>query len=201
LRTYTKNKFNWRTISLAKVASDVLGLDHKEIIPDIGIKPGKRPPIREKYVTLSEHSTFQAKYWNYKNGWQIVVDYLNDKGYKVMIISKEKTNLKNVIDRTNRPIQSTITNIYHSEFRSLQIPVIMISGYSKEWAEFKIGCERIINKEVCNGCFNDINFPFDRGNWNFCPRHQGTPRQFECTKKIYPEMVIERINKILNIKE
>jgi len=205
-----KNKVNWRIIPLQKVASDTLGLEYKEIVTDIGVKPKDRP-IKEKYVTLSEHSTFQCKYYNYPGGWQTIVDYLNDIGYKVMVISKEKTKLKNIIDRTNRPLEETITNIGNSEFFmgvsagpawlawTLKVPVVMISGYSAEFGEFSTGVERIINKEVCNSCFNELDFSFDRGDWNFCPRHKNTPRQFECTKKIEPEVVINSINKLLGV--
>ena len=206
-----KNKVNWRITNLQKVAADTLGLDYKEIVTDIGIKPGSRP-IKEKYVTLSEHSTFQCKYWNHKDGWQTVVDYLNDIGYKVMVVSKEKTNLKNIINKTNSSIQETITNIYHSEMFlgvsagpswlawALRVPVVLISGYSAEIGEFSTGVERIINKEVCNSCFNALDFPFDRGDWNWCPRLKGTVRQFECTKKIEPKTVIKAINKIIKEK-
>jgi len=208
-----RNKVNWRVIPLQKVATDTLGLEYKEIVSSLGIKPGSRPPIKEKYITISEHSTFQCKYWNHPYGWQTVVDYLNSKGYKVMVISKEKTNLKNVIDRTNRPIQHTITNIYHSEAFigvsagpawiawALKVPVILISGYSAEFGEFSTGVERIINKEVCNSCFNELDFPFDRGDWNWCPRLKGTSRQFECTKKIEPDVVIKALNNILEKKQ
>lgn len=208
-----KNKTDWRLVPLQKVATDTLGFPYKEIIPEIGIKPGTRPPIREKYITLSEHSTVGSKYWNYKNGWQTVVDYLNDKGYKVMVISKEKSELKNVIDRTNRPIQHTITNIFHSEMFlgvsagpswlawALRVPVVLVSGYSTKLAEFSTGIERVINENVCHGCFNDPSVLFDRGDWLWCPRQKGTVRQFECTKKIYPKVVIEAIERILDANE
>jgi FkbM family methyltransferase len=38
----------------------------------------------------------------------------------------------------------------------------------------------------------------DAGDWNWCPLHKGTDRQFECTKQITSEMVIKEINKIMN---
>lgn len=204
----TRNKFNWRTTPLQKVSADALGLEYKEIVTDIAIKPAERP-IKEKYVTISEWSTLQCKHWNYNDGWQKIVNWFNNRGYKVMVISREKTNLKNIINKTNKSIEETITNIYHSKLFlgvsagpawlawALKIPVVMISGYSAEWGEFKTNCERIINKTVCNSCFNDINEPFDRGDWNYCPRNKGTNKQFECTKNITPDRVIESIERIL----
>jgi autotransporter strand-loop-strand O-heptosyltransferase len=80
---------------------------------------------------------------------------------------------------------------------ALDIPVVMISGYSEEWAEFSTGIERVINKDVCHGCFNDPTLDFDKGNWNWCPRLENTERQFECTKTITPEMVKEAVERII----
>ena len=203
-----KNRFDWRTVPLQKIAADTLGLEYKEIVPDIGIQPGENT-VKEKYVTLSEFSTFQCKFWNYPNAWQTVIDWLNDQGYRVMVISREETKLKNVINRTNRSIKETITNIYHAEFHmgvsagpswlawALKKPVVLVSGFSTEWAEFKSNVKRIINKDVCHGCFNDPNNDFDRGKWMWCPRQYGTERQFECTMKITPEYVIERIENLI----
>jgi len=223
-----KNKVNWRICPLQKVAFDTLGIKYdKEIVAKIGIKPGKRI-IKDKYVTISEHSTFQAKYWNreggwqavidYLNeqgqakywnregGWQAVIDYLNEQGYKVMVISKEATKLKNIIDMTNKSIEESITNIFHSEFFigvssgptwiswSLKVPVVMISGYSDDYSEMKTGVKRIINKSVCNSCFNDDTNEFDRGSWLWCPRNN----DFECTKEITEEKVIKAIEEIRN---
>jgi len=208
---FNKNLHDWRTVPLGQVATDILGLEYKEIITDLAIHPGPRN-IKEKYVTLSEHSTFQRKYWNLDGSWQEVVDYLDKYGYKTVVISKEETQLKNVINRTNRPIEHSITNIYHSELFlgisagpswlawALRKPVIMVSGFSQPWSEFEFNCERVINRDVCHGCLNSIQYEFDRGNWSWC-KYNGTPREYECTKEISVQMVIERINKILKIED
>jgi hypothetical protein len=36
-------------------------------------------------------------------------------------------------------------------------------------------------------------YKFDKGDWNWCPVHKGTDRQFECHKSITSEMVIKQI--------
>lgn len=74
---------------------------------------------------------------------------------------------------------------------ALNKPTLMVSGFSSEWTEFSSKMTRIINKDVCNSCFN--NHKLDAGDWDWCPSHKDTPRQFECTKKISPEIVIEGI--------
>jgi len=43
---------------------------------------------------------------------------------------------------------------------------------------------RIINYHACNGCWNDPHHRFDHKDFLWCPRHQDTPRQFECTRLI-----------------
>jgi autotransporter strand-loop-strand O-heptosyltransferase len=202
---YNSNRNNWRIVPLQRVASDYLGLEYKEMRPRV-TKTKEKRPIKMKYVTISEHSTFQAKYWLHTNGWQMIVNYLHTIGYEVMVISKEATNLKNVIDRTSRPMKETINNIQHSDLYlgvssgpawlswSLDVPVVLISGYSEVWGEFQDNCSRIVPQEgICKGCFNDRDAVLDRGNWNWCPRN----KNFECTTSITPEMVINGINKFL----
>ena len=200
-----KNKFNWRITPLQKVAADILGLSWKNIPPNITYNVKERP-IKEKYVAISEHSTIYCKYWLYPDGWQTIIKYFNNLGCQVAVISKEDTSLENIINLTGKPMEETINNIYHSEMFigtssgpswlawALRKPLVLISGFSAEWAEMNPSAQlvsRIINKEVCHGCFNDPSLTFDRGDWRWCPRG----RDFECSKMITPEMVIQGINK------
>lgn len=149
-----------------------------------------------------------AKYWNYKNGWQNIVDWLNLQGYKVMVISEPKTNLKNIVDHTgSHPLEQRINEIQHCEFMvtistglawiawSLNKKVVMISGFTKPYCEFVEDNFRVINEKVCNGCFNRVDIDWKQKDW--CPEHKGTERQFECTKKITPKMVKENIEKLI----
>jgi len=205
-----KNPTNWRLVPLQKIASDILGLEFKEIKPEIGVDISNfERPVEGKYVSISEWSTLQAKLWNYEGGWQKIVDFLRDLGYQVVVVSKEETKLENVIDCTGRHIFETIANISNSELFIgvgtglswlawvLNVPVVLISGFSKPWTEFQTGVERVINEDVCNGCFNDPSLEFVRGDWNWCPRKKGTGEEFICTKSISPDMVQESILKIL----
>jgi autotransporter strand-loop-strand O-heptosyltransferase len=198
---------DYRTIPLQQTISDILGLEYKEIVPKITI-PEESRPIKDKYVVIAEHSTANAKHWHYKNGWQTIVNWLNNLGYKVMVISKQGTTLRNIINETgDRSLLTRINQIKHSEFMitigsglawlawATGKKVVMISGFSDPLCEFKSNCVRVINKSVCNGCFNDIRYEFDRGDWNWCPAFKNTPKQFECTKTITPDMVIDKIEK------
>jgi demethylmacrocin O-methyltransferase len=77
-----------------------------------------------------------------------------------------------------------------------ELPVVLVSGFSEKWAETKLDTYRVINEDVCHGCFN--NDRLNAGDWNWCPLHKGTNRQFECSKQITSDMVIKEINKIMN---
>jgi autotransporter strand-loop-strand O-heptosyltransferase len=203
-----RNPIDYKKIPLQKTASDILGLEYKEIRPKINI-PNESRPIEEKYVCIAQYSTANAKHWHYpckdsNIGWQILVDWLNEQGYKVMVISKQKTKLKNIIDHTgNFPIEQRINELNHCEFFigvgsglswlawAVGKKVVMISGFSNPICEFQSNIINVHNFNVCNGCFNK--HIFDRGDWNWCPEHKNTDRQFECSINITPKMITERI--------
>lgn len=203
-----KNPYDYKKIPLQKTATDILGLEYKEIIPDIK-KINVKNPYNQKYVCIAQFSTANAKHWHYPiidshKGWQIIVDWLNHLGYKVLVISKQQTNLKNIIDRTgDYPLEWRIHELMNCDFFigvgsglswlawALNKKVVMISGFSDPVCEFKSNNIRVINKSVCNSCFNK--FEFDKGDWNWCPIHKNTSRQFECSRNITPKMVADKI--------
>jgi autotransporter strand-loop-strand O-heptosyltransferase len=217
-----KQPYDPKQFTLQQTATNILGLEYKEIIPKINYQVKNRP-FKEKYICISPHASASAKYWHHPTGWQTIINYINNVlGYKVVMISKEKYNdnwetdklplqkkFTNIIDATgDHPIEDIINMLHHSEMYigvssglawlswSIKNPVVLISGFSSDWTEFTSNVERIINKNVCNSCFN--NFKLDAGDWNWCPVHKNTPRQFECTKKILPETVIEGITRKLS---
>ena len=198
------------TIPLQKAATNILGLDFTEIRPKLSFTPGTRP-IEEKYVTIGMSTTSGCKEWSHPNGWQTLINYLNDIGYKVAVIQKESfSGIENVLDWTgDKPLQERMRQIYHSEFYiglgsglswlawAVNKHVVMISNFSKNGHEFTDNTTRITNPSVCNGCWNNPNFKFDKGDWYWCPEHKGTERQFECHKSITPNMVINKIKNLL----
>jgi|WetSurSiteA1Bulk_404760.scaffolds.fasta_scaffold00273_10 autotransporter strand-loop-strand O-heptosyltransferase len=196
-----KNKRCWRESTLQKIASDSLGMPYEEIRTKIHI-PNLPRPIEDKYVCISERATQWAKMWLYPNGWQELVDWLNSVGYKVMVISKEKTALKNIIDKTGQPILHTANNLYHSEFYiglphgpswlawGLNKPVVMIGGYSIN-CEFVSGNTRVLPPEgSCTSCFHDTTLLFNRS-LEACVWY----KDYECNKKITTQMIIDAIKK------
>lgn len=196
------------TIPLQKSATNILGLEFTEIKPEINFTP-KENPYDTKYITIAPNSTSGLKYWNNKTGWQETIDYLIDNGYKVIDVSKEGSKYKGVEKLTDTSIENTMNVIHHSELFiglssglswlswAIGKHVVMISNFTEEDHEFTTNCTRIVNKSVCNGCWNDPNYTFDKGDWNWCPKHKNTYKQFECHKRITGTMVIDEIKKIL----
>lgn len=197
-----------RRIPLPQIASDILGLDYAEVRPRLGIANAERP-FPGRYVCLSTASTAACKHWLYPGGWQRVVDRLHELGCQPVLIQKEPGTLERVLDRSgDAPIQERITWLLHCEFFvglgsglswlawALGRPVVMIAGFSEPYTEFQQDCDRVLNRNVCHGCWNDPAHSFVRGDWNWCPRHRDTERQFECSRAIAPravEAVIERV--------
>lgn len=194
---------------LSKVASDILGLDYVEIKPRIP-RIGKN---KKKRVCIAIHSTAQAKYWNNPNGWQEVVDHLVDKGYEVRLLSNEPDGymgnviLKNVVKQQSGSLIELIKVLQESEFFigissglswlawASGVPTVIISGFTDKYLEPTQDVYRIINKNVCNGCWHT--HKFDPGDWNWCPIHKNTERQFECTKEITANDVIDQIKQLI----
>lgn len=207
-----RNPYEFKKQPLQKTSSDILGLEYRETKPIL-----KKPKVeKKKKVGIGLHSTCQAKYWNNPTGWQSVVDYLNGLGYEVVLYSRENNGYMGNYHPTgitkfeSGSIERLIEDLSTCEFFvglgsglswlawSLDLPVVLISGFSEEYSETVSNTYRVINKNVCNGCFN--NHRLDSGDWNWCPVHKGTERQFECTKQISAEMVIYKINQIINGK-
>jgi autotransporter strand-loop-strand O-heptosyltransferase len=193
------NKRDARNINLQEVATDILGLKFREIRPNIHIPNKYTPGLVPKvdYVAIAQHGTAQCKYWNNPNGWQQTVDYISEFGLKTVPISKESTELKNIIDKTGHDdIYDVIKLIKGSKFFigissglswlawALDVPTILISGMTDPFYEFTQKCIRVYSRSyyACHGCWH--NQFFDKGDWNWCPIHKNTDRMFECSKTI-----------------
>jgi autotransporter strand-loop-strand O-heptosyltransferase len=199
---------DFRTIPLQQIATDILGLKYEEIKPKTDLKPFDSLNVG-KYVCITQNSTAQAKYWNNESGWQETVDYLNSIGIKTVVLGIGECKLERIINKMGKlSIDELMNIINNSEFFigissglawlswALNKPVIMISGFTKSFNEFE--CYRVYNPYVCNGCYNMKTVFFNKGDWNFCPAHKGTDRQFECSKQIFFEDVKIYIDDIIN---
>jgi autotransporter strand-loop-strand O-heptosyltransferase len=207
-----KNPNNFREQTMQKMASDILGLQFKEVKPKLKER-NINPNSELKQVCIGVFGTAQSKFWNNPTGWQDVVDWLNNRGYTVKLVSKENDDYmgnklpKGIIKHPDGPLELVMDEMKKSKAFigigsglswlswALDVPTVLISGFSYDWAEMQ-DCVRIAApKGKCEGCFNRLKL--DAGDWNWCPDHKGTDRQFECTKSITAEMVIKKLEKFL----
>ena len=190
------------TIPLQKAATNILGLEYKEIVPRISFTPGKKP--YRKYITIATNSTAGCKFWT-REAWQELINHLVKTGYKVVNVSLEDNPFDNCIVPEDKSMENTMNIIHHSKLFiglssglswlawALKKDVVMISNFTQKDHEFE--CIRVTNTNVCHGCWNDPQFKFDRGDWEWCPVNKNTPDQFICQKSISAQMVIDEIKK------
>ncbi|MDA8959211.1 autotransporter strand-loop-strand O-heptosyltransferase [bacterium] len=217
---YETNPSDFRKYSLQECSADILGIDYNELKPNLTFT-NNGPTIDGKYVCIAPHGSAHAKYWNTPGGWQTIIDYLNGKGYKVVMITKEPLGdewhdsklggtLTGVIDKTgDYSLAERANDMMNAEFFigigsglswlnwALDKKTILISGFSAPFSEFK-DCERIFTPDLntCNSCYNKEKL--DPGDWEWCPKNKNTEKQFECTKSIHPELIIKAIERIKN---
>ena len=194
---------------LQKTAADILGIEYKEIKPLIPHTKKEKRGI----VSIGIHSTAQAKYWNNPSGWQDVVNYINSVGKTPILLSKEqdgfmgntnpdgaycippKDTLKDIIEiLTESDVFIGVGNGLSWLAWACGTPVVLISGFSEAFTEMK-DCIRIsAPSNVCKGCFNK--YTLNKEDWHWCPVHKGTDRQYECSKTINSEVVIQKLMEI-----
>lgn len=157
--------FSSINIPLQKVASSILGIEHVEIKPKISYPDNLKNNIGKKYVCISEFGSDPKKEWKEGEGWQTVVDFLRMQKYEVVVISKEKTNLKNIIDKSGDiHLMDRINDLLFCDFYigvssglawlawALNKKVLMISDCTPHCHEFKENMFRVGQNK--NGAVN-----------------------------------------------
>ncbi len=207
---------DFRVIGLQLNIPYILGLEVTERRPLL--TPSKKRPIREPYVCIAAQATSQAKYWNNPQGWIETVDFLKALGYRVLCIDKEKchgfgrhwnTIPYGAEDFTgDRPLQERVDFLGHADFFvglssglswlawGAGVPIVMISGFTLPHNEFHTPY-RVINFHVCNGCWTDSSEEFVHADFGWCPRHENTEREFECTRFISSGQVCQTIARLM----
>jgi autotransporter strand-loop-strand O-heptosyltransferase len=208
---------DFRLVGLARTAGHILGVDPEPKPPRLAFADRSRP-LPEPYVCIAVQSSSQCKYWNNPRGWRTVVEHLKARGYRAVCIDQRPAHGQGLIwthiphgaeDETgDRPLTERARWLHHAAaFVGLSsglawlawaagTPVVMISGFTHPSNEFATPY-RVINYHACNSCWNDPRHRFDHHDFLWCPRHAGTPRQFECTRLITPEQVIAALARAL----
>jgi autotransporter strand-loop-strand O-heptosyltransferase len=206
---HDRNVRDFRCQPLGESAFDILGLPYVETRPRIAWVDGPRP-IDDRYVCIAVHATAQAKYWNNPDGWAQVVRFLRQKGYRVLLLSREGPEYMGnktpdgVTVVPEGPMDRLVRYLLHASMFigvasglawlawTVGCRTCLVSGFSLPYTEMT-DCIRIFPRApaVCTGCFN--RYRLDPGDWNWCPEHKDTPRMFECTREITGDQVIEAI--------
>jgi autotransporter strand-loop-strand O-heptosyltransferase len=115
---------------------------------------------------------------------------------------------KGFIKKIGRPLKEVVNYMQHAEFfiglssglawlaHALNTKVAIIANFTDKEHEIPLSepnYKRINNESVCNGCFNDTKNVFNSGDWEWCPEHRDTDRQFECHTSITPKQVFNEI--------
>lgn len=214
---------DFRECGIHRSAAYILGMRTKDELADMPprVDLSARKSIRGKYAVIAVQASAQCKYWNNPFGWDGVIRFLKQNGYRVLCIDRDRVYGTGITwnhipngseDFTgNIPLQERINIIKDADmFIGLSsglawlawcchVPVVMISGFSLPKTEFYTPY-RVINYDVCNGCWDDVRNQFDHADFLWCPRHRDGEHRFECTRFIMSEQVINTIKSIPSFK-
>ena len=212
---------DYRQCQLDEYAGYLLGLEKEDIFGSVkcNIFDGEKKCVvpDSPYVCIATKASGMCKEWLNPAGWKTVIDFLKASGYRVIDIDKEDISgcgiYYNRIPREaedytgNMPLSVRARQIADADFFIglgsglswicwlVGKPCVLISGFSMPYSEFYTPY-RVINKNICHGCFSDMRYKFNGNEYDWCPKHKGTARHFECSRGITAEMVIEKIKQI-----
>ena len=119
----------------------------------------------------------------------------------------------NIINKKKLNWEKTFNYLYHSELFiglgsglswanwALNKPTLMINNFIPFGYEFTNKLTKVENNTVCNNCWVNKDFTFDPGNWDWCPKNEGTPKQHICQKSITVDQVYLECLNLLEPKE
>jgi autotransporter strand-loop-strand O-heptosyltransferase len=207
---------DFRHVGLHRTAGYILGVDPAEEPPRLALTDDSRP-MAEPYVCIAVQGSSGCKLWSNPHGWREVVGFLRAAGLRVVCIDQKPVHGTGLVwnhipngaeDETgDRPLAERARWLRHAVlFVGLSsglswlawaagCPVVLISGFTHPTNEFTTPY-RVINFHACNSCWNDPRVRFDHKDFLWCPRHAGTPRQFECTRLISASQVTQAIRRV-----
>jgi len=189
-------------IPLQKTATDILGLNYKEINYSLNFTPTSKP-IKNKYVVFGPQSTAGCKEWVF-DYWVQLSKMIKELGYEIIILSLKKYNIEGVKHNHTKDWSEIMNVLFHAEFFvglssglswmnwALGKKTVMIAGFSQNDHEFSYNVTRVSN-DLCIKCWNDPVLTFDAGDWDWCPVYKGTERQHICQKSITPLQVFNSL--------
>ena len=191
---------------LQKTASDILGLEFKELNYGINFTP-KLKSTKTDYIVIAPESTTGCKEWPY-DSWVALSKMLRELGYTVVTLTIKPYNIKGNLNIHGKTLNESMDILYNAKLLvglssglswinwALGKQTVMISGFSQKDHEFLSNNVRIQNEYACNSCWGNPNFTFDAGDWDWCPIWKGTDKQHICEKSISPLTVFNSLPNI-----
>jgi autotransporter strand-loop-strand O-heptosyltransferase len=210
---------DFRMVGLHRTAAYILGVDPEES-PPVVTASDSTPPIEEPYVCIAVQASSGCKMWHNPTGWHDVVRHLRSEGYRVICIDQKRVHGSGLVythiphgaeDETgDRPLTERVRWLKHAKaFVGLSsglawlawaagTPTVVVSGFTHPTNEFTTPY-RVHNWHTCNSCWNDPAHRFKHDDFMWCPRHQGSARQFECMRLITAGHVMAQLKRALSI--
>lgn len=190
-------------IPLQQTATDILGLDFKELNYGLNFPKGNKP-MEKEYIVFGPNATAGCKEWDYNN-WVELSKLIKNLGYKVVTLTQKPFNMDGVINIWGEPLDVVSNYLHHAKTFiglgsglswlnwGLNKHTYMINGFAKDGHEFTKNVTRIYNDNTCVFCWNDEVFVFDSGDWDWCPVYKGTKKQHICQRSITPLQVFSKL--------
>lgn len=170
--------FDWRFAGFANSIPYALGL-MGNVLKRAKVDLSAKRMIKDKYVCISAKASNIQKQWNNPKGWDEVVRFLKDAGYRVLVIDASNNLDENTPPSTchfpdngaedftgKLPLQERLNLIKDADFFIglcsglswlswlAKTPTVVIGGFSHPENEFKTPY-RAINWHFCNSCWSD----------------------------------------------
>ena len=185
----------------------------------LGIAEGGRV-IEEPYVCIGTMASGGCKLWLNPDGWDNVVKFLKEAGYRVIDIDGTSCTGEGITyqkipagaeDWTGKGEGKELADrarlLRDCDFFigvgsglswlawAMRKPVVLISGFSLPFCEFHTPY-RVINTYVCHGCFNDVRYEFNGKDCFWCPKHKNDDQHLICSLAITAAQVRNKIKEI-----
>ena len=206
-----QNPVQPNAIPLIKCITDILNVPFRELNYGLDFVPDKKP-IKGKYICIGPRSTAGIKEWPYDN-WRELATKLHKDGYKIVNLSYEGFEGKNIINKKELDWESTWNYLHYADVFiglgsglswvnwALNKHTIMINNFIPYGYEFTKNLTKIENHSVSNNVWSNPNYMFDAGDWDWDPEFQGTENQHICQKSITVEQVYKAVKDYLTIKK
>jgi autotransporter strand-loop-strand O-heptosyltransferase len=191
-------------IPLQQAASDILGLEFKELNYGLNFKK-KSSPIDKPYVVFVPNATSGCKEWDYNN-WVGLSKMIKSLGYEIFTLTQKPFHIDGVTNIRSSSLDEVANYLYNAKAYiglgsglswfnwALGNYTFMINGFARPDHEFTSNITKIYNDNTCVFCWNDEVFVFDPGDWDWCPVYKGTKKQHICQKSITPLQVFNKLD-------